>query len=146
MDRAEMLEMWSDMAKEGNWIPSWPDSLAGLTPEEAAWSPDPKCHSIWQEVVHVAFWRRATLNQIAGGKGPSSEEAEASEFALPESPDAESWAAAVSELDRSHADIAAAIQNPDADLSRIPYHLAHDAYHLGRITQLRAMRGTPPRF
>jgi hypothetical protein len=134
MERAEMLEMWSDMAREGNWIPSWPDSLAGLMPEDAAWTPDPKCHSIWQEVVHVTFWRQATLNQIAGGKGPSAEEVEAKEFALPDHLNTESWAASVNELDRTHAEIAAAIQSPDADVSRIRYHLVHDAYHLGRIT------------
>ena len=38
---------------------------------------------------------------------------------------------------------AAAIQDEHSDIHRIPYHLIHDAYHLGRITQLRAMRGGP---
>ena len=32
------------------------------------------------------------------------------------------------------------------DISRITYHLIHDAYHLGRITQVRAMQGTAPKF
>jgi len=62
MERPNLLELWNDMWKEGNWIPSWPDSLAGLTAEEAAWSPDPNCHSVWQQVVHVTFWRNVTLS------------------------------------------------------------------------------------
>ena len=39
MDRSELLELWNDMWKEGNWVPSWPDSLAGLNAETAAWTP-----------------------------------------------------------------------------------------------------------
>lgn len=146
MDREEMLEMWNHQAKEGNWVPSWPDSLAGLTAEEAAWTPDPKCHSIWQEVLHVIFWRDATIARMAGGSGPSTEEVEQREFALPDRLDEDSWAETVAELDRTQGDIAAAIQDTEIDVSRVPYHLLHDAYHLGRITQLRAMRGTPPKF
>ena len=73
MDRTEMLELWNDMWKEGNWVPSLPDSLAGLTAEDAAWLPNPSCHSIWQEVTHLIFWRKATISRIAGGPGPSEE-------------------------------------------------------------------------
>jgi hypothetical protein len=146
MDRDKMLEMWTDQVKEGNWIPSWTDSLAGLTAEEAAWTPGKGAHSIWQEVVHVIFWRHATIAQMSGGSGPSSEEVNQREFALPDRLDEESWAETVAELNRTHGDIAVAIQDPEIDVSRVPYHLLHDAYHLGRITHLRAMQGTPPRF
>jgi hypothetical protein len=146
MERDEMLELWNDMAKEGNWVPSWTDSLAGLTPEEAAWTPTSGCHSAWQEVVHVIFWRKVTLRRMAGGDNPPNEEIEAGELALPASLNTESWAETVAELNRTHADIAAAIQDPEMDCSRVPYHILHDAYHLGRITQLRAMRGVPPKF
>ena len=146
MDRTQLLELWNDMWKEGNWIPSWPDSLQGLTPDEASWSPDPNCHSIWQEVVHVTFWRRVTLNGMAGIGSPSGEEVERLEFAVPEVVDVEHWDAAVYQLKATHDEIAAAILDESPDISRIPYHLIHDPYHLGRITQLRGMRGTPPKF
>ncbi len=72
MDRDQMLELWTDMWKEGNWVPSWPDSLAGLTASEAAWSPDIVTHFIWQEVAHTIFWRRVTLNIMSGGKSPTA--------------------------------------------------------------------------
>ena len=146
MDRIELGELWADMWKEGNWIPSWPDSLADLSASEACWSPDSKCHSAWQEVAHVIFWRNATLKIMAGGRSPSSEEVERLEFALPEVHDDVNWNAAVDELKRTHDEIAAAIDDESRDVSRVTYHLIHDSYHLGRITQLRAMRGTPPKF
>ena len=141
-----MLELWSDMAKEGNWVPSWPDSLAGLTAEEAAGSPGDGAHSVWQEVVHVCFWREVTLRRMAGGPNPDDEEIEREEFAKPESLDEASWSATVARCKKTHEDITAAIQNPNVDCSRVPYHILHDAYHLGRITLLRSMRGVAPKF
>lgn len=146
MDRDQLLELWNDMWKEGNWVPAWPDSLVNLSVEEALWTPDPKCHSIWQEVVHVTFWRRVTLKQIAEGVRPAEEEIEHCEFALPLTPDQEAWTAAVEALKQTQNELSAVIQDEASDITRIPYHLIHDAYHLGRITQLRAMQGTAPKF
>ena len=146
MDRDQLLELWNDMWKEGNWVPSWPDSLAGLTAQAAAWSPGSGGHSVWQEVVHVTFWRRVTLDRMAGGPAPSGEEVERLEFAMPEVVNQETWAAAVEALKRTQDEIAAAIQDENADIARVPYHLIHDPYHLGRITQVRAMQGTAPKF
>ena len=146
MERTEMLELWNDMWKEGNWVPSWPDSLSGLTAEDAAWKPDAKTHSLWQEVVHTIFWRRYTLTSMAGGAVPSTEEVRRQEFAAPKDANEAAWTATVQDLEQTQMEIAEAIQNPDKDVSRVPYHLIHDAYHLGRITQLRRMQGTEPKF
>jgi len=68
------------------------------------------------------------------------------EFAMPPVIDAESWARSQAELRRTHDEIGNAIQDETKDISRILYHLIHDGYHLGRITQLRGVRGTPPKF
>ena len=146
MNREQLLELWNDMWKEGNWVPSWPDSLADLNVDTASWSPGPNAHSIWQEVVHVTYWRRATLNRMAGGGPTTDEENEQLEFALPDKISDESWEAAVTALKQTHDEIASAINDETKDISRVPYHLIHDAYHLGRITQIRAMQGTAPKF
>src|SRR5579871_236384 len=98
MDREKMLELWHDMWKEGNWVPSWPDSLEGLNAEKALWSPGPGGHSIWQEVAHVIFWRQVTLTRLAGGTPPEGDEVERLEFALPEVTDDASWQATVATL------------------------------------------------
>jgi len=146
MDREEMLSLWSSMWEEGNWVPSWPDSLAGLTADAAAWTPEPPCHSIWAEVTHVIFWRQITLRQIAGGPPSNEQEVNEKEFAVPEIKTDEVWAATVATLKQTQDAIAAAIQDPAQNVDRIPYHLIHDAYHLGRVTQLRIMLGTAPKF
>src|ERR1051325_6779521 len=98
MERAEMLELWSDMWKEGNWVPSWPDSLAGLSAEQARWIPGAGVHSIWQEVTHVIFWRRVTLDLMAGGTAPDAEVVERLEFAAPEEQTDDTWADTVAAL------------------------------------------------
>ena len=146
MERTEMLELWNDMWKEGNWIPSWPDSLAGLTATDAAWTPYPKCHSIWEEVVHIIFWRDATLKQVAGEAEPTEEEINRLEFAPPSDVNESTWATTFSELKRTHDEIEAALKDEAKDVSRVKFHLIHDGYHLGRITQLRAMQGSNPKF
>lgn len=146
MDRQQVLELWNDMWNEGNWVPSLPDSLAGITAAEAAWSPEPRCHSIWQEVVHLIFWRTVTLDRMAGGAPRSEETVLREEFAAPETASEEAWAEAIAKLKGTQDALAAAIQDPAVEIDRIPYHLIHDAYHLGRITQLRAMQGTAPKF
>ena len=146
MERGQMLELWNDMWKEGNWVPSWPDSLAGLNAETASWTPEPPCHSIWAEVVHVIYWRQVTLGRMAGAAGPEEAEVAQREFAVPETRTEETWAATVATLRQTHDAIATAIQDATQDVARIPYHLIHDAYHLGRITQLRIMQGVAPTF
>lgn len=146
MDKNQVLELWNDMSKEGNWVPSIWDSLAGLTAEQAAWSPSPTCHSIWQEVAHIIFWRNVTIVRMAGGAGPDDETVLSDEFAASEMATEELWAETVENLDRTQSILALKISDPDVDISRMPYHLIHDAYHLGRITQLRAMQGTAPKF
>jgi hypothetical protein len=146
MNRTELIELWNDMWNEGNWVPSWPDSLAGISAAEAAWSPDAKCHSIWQEVVHVTFWRRVTIDRMTGGAPPDEQTIERLEFAAPVEAGEEAWAAAVDALKQTQDIIAVAVQDESKDISRIPYHLIHDAYHLGRITQVRGMQGSKPKF
>ena len=148
----QLLELWQEMWQEGNWVPSWPDSLAGLTAEQAAWTPDGLlCHSIWQEVVHVIFWREATLRLMAGGDAPTGEDIVAQEFAPPPVVTEQAWAAAVAALKKTQDALAEKIEAAPADpaghnLERVCYHLIHDPYHLGRITLLRGMQGTAPKF
>ncbi|MBC8140489.1 MAG: DinB family protein [Armatimonadetes bacterium] len=152
MERRELLEIWDEMQTEGNWIPAWTDSLSGLTVAHAAQIPGPNGHSVWQETVHVTFWRRATLARMRGETPPTGEEARAREFAAPapDSPDAteENWQKTVADFWDTHHAIRAALadENSALDLNRVGYHLIHDAYHLGRITQIRAQQGTPPAF
>src|SRR5437867_2284192 len=116
MDRPEMLELWNDMWKEGNWVPSWPDSLGGMTAKEASWSPDAVTHSIWQEVAHTIFWRRVTLCKIDDDETPSDEEVEGLQFAVPENPTDEAWSTTLHDLEQTQKAIAEAIQDGSKDV------------------------------
>ena len=146
MDRKQLLELWNQMYDEGNWVPSFPDTLNGVTAAEANWKPIEPSNSIWQEVVHIIFWRTATLNLIAVLPNFTNEEIATQEFAEPEIVDEPSWNACVALLKDTQDKIAALIPDESVNIERIPLHLIHDAYHLGRITQLRAMQGVAPRF
>ena len=131
-----------------SWVPSWPDTLNDVRAEQAAYKPgeDPWCRSIWEETVHVTYWRRVTLNRLASGEGPTEEEINRLEFAVPSDQNETEWRNAVAMLRDTQHELAAAIKDPATDLTRIPYHLIHDAYHLGRITQIRKMQGAAPKF
>ena len=148
MDRDLLLELWNDMWKDGNWVPSWPDTLGDVNAEQAAWKPgdDPMCRSIWEETSHVIYWRRVTLARFAGGQPPTEEEINRLEFAVPVDQGDTEWKSAVDLLRETQVELAAVIQDPSSDVARIPYHLIHDAYHLGRITQIRKLQGTAPKF
>ena len=83
---------------------------------------------------------------MAGRAAPSAEEVERLQFSMPADSSLEAWAATIAALRQTQDDLAAAVSEGTQDLERIRYHLIHDAYHLGRITQLRAMQGTAPKF
>lgn len=146
MNRKELLELWNHQMQEGNWIPSWSDSLNGLTVEEALWKPEQDYHCIWQEVIHVNYWRSVTVTRLGGSDGPTEEEVNRLEFTLPEPADEAAWAHTLAEFRSLHEALADAIIDETHDIARLTYHLIHDAYHLGRVTQLRAMLGSPPTF
>jgi len=143
MAREMLLELWKNWWDGDIWIAPWSKAIDGLTPQQAGWQPAPERHCIWQNVVHVTFWRTYTLRVIANQPKPSSEDVEAGNFAMPAVLDDSTWRAARSALKTSHDQIAAAMANPQVSLDRLKYHLAHDAYHLGQIMQLRALQNLP---
>ena len=146
MERDEMLKLWDDSWVEGNWVPSWQDSLADLTAIEASAVPLVGTHTIWQEVVHVIFWRNATLNHMARMPRFTDEYILENEFRSPAVQDDTAWQITLDDLKTSHFAMRSAILKEDADVSRIPHHIYHDAYHLGRITLLRSAMGHAPKF
>ncbi len=146
MERNYMLKLWNESWAEGNWVPSWQDSLADLSAIDAATKTHPFVHSIWQEVVHVIFWRNATLNHIARKPNFTAEFIQSEEFKEPEEVSEEAWADLLRELKFSHDSVVNAILDENCDVSRIPHHIYHDAYHLGRITLIRQAQGREPKF
>ena len=146
MEQANELltSLWREWWSGDIWIAPWKGALAGLTPEQADSVPPGAKHSIWQLVNHVMYWRNVTFARVAGETPSGLDPVHDEQFPRPEVVDADSWSATVAALEKSHRHVEALLDRPDIPLDRIKYHLAHDAYHLGQIMQLRALQGLPP--
>jgi uncharacterized damage-inducible protein DinB len=144
-DARELLQsFWNNAWTEGLWAASWNKSIEGLTPEQAAWSPAPGRHSIWQIVLHMVFWRENELRRFATGTPPSAEEVAKLNFpAIPSTTQA-AWDAARARLLETQNRLAAIYADPSRDLERAKYLIPHDAYHFGQINYLRALQSLPP--
>jgi hypothetical protein len=141
LNREDLHDMWKEWWRGDIWIASWEKGLAGITPEQALWTPEGGAHCIWQLVRHVIFWRDVTLGFLRGGDRPTDSQLATVQFSCPSSADAEGWAALKNELRASHDAILAALGGEAQSDERVRYHLAHDAYHLGQIMYLRRMLG-----
>lgn len=135
-------------------------ALEGLTAEQAFYRPSPDRHSIWQHVMHVAFWREYLLSDLTGQRKPLTKELVARENwpAHPASAGAEAWNAARQRLEATQEGLQAQIAALDEARLSKPLHpeyrlslgaqlaqeIAHDSYHLGQIMLLRALQGLEP--
>lgn len=142
MDREVLLALWDESWTEGTWFGSWSRALAGLTPAQAAWRPQPNAHSIWQLVAHVTFWREISLATLAGEPRPSAEDIARRNFPEPAATTDAAWSATRSALEASQRAIHDAIAN-GSEPQRLRYHLVHDANHLGQILYIRSLMGLP---
>lgn len=129
-------------------------SIRGLNVSDAAWRPGPDRHSIWEIVVHAAYWkyvvRRRFLSEARGSfplKGSNW-------FARPAKGKAEpeEWQRDVKLLVEVHRSMREAISGlSDADLKRRPKSskvnnlalitgiASHDLYHAGQIQLLKRL-------
>ena len=138
MDRQQLAKQWNDAWTEGLWAASWSKSVEGLTPQQAAWTPAPGRHSIWQNVLPVIFWREDALERLETGRGAlSDDEVARRNFPSPAEVSAAAWEKTVARLHQSQERVGAALANPKHSLERLQYLLPHDCYHFGQINLLR---------
>ncbi len=139
--RALVAERWDAAWSEGLWAASWSKSIEGLTAPQAAWSPAPGRHSIWQIVLHMVFWRESYLKRLETGEKHTEDEYKRLNY--PEITDVSegAWAEARRRLADTQARVGAGLRNPDAKHDVLTYFLPHDSYHMGQINYLRAMQG-----
>jgi len=145
-------DLWAEWWQGDIWIAPWFKALAGLSPEQAAWSPSPGRHSIWQLVNHIVYWREVTLDRIAGVPSSGREPDHDEQFPVPAQRDEQAWRADTDRLFRSHDRMRIAMAEAssldelaaDDPRQRLKFHFAHDAYHLGQIMYVRALLDLPP--
>lgn len=138
-----ILKWWNDAWTEGLWAAAWSKSIQDLSPEQAAWTPTPGRHSIWQIVEHMCFWRESWLRRAATGQKPTKEEIQVGNFPVIRTFTPEAWAATLARFRETQSRVVAALEGA-APNPALFYFLPHDCYHFGQINLLRAMQGLAP--
>ena len=129
-------------------------ALRGVTPGQALWRAGPGRPTIWQLLLHTAYWKYAVRRRLTGaavggfGRGPSNWPR------LPEVTDAAALRRDIVFLEREHRSLRDAIRSfPPAALARrrpgsiwtpaqqIQGVVAHDLYHTGQIQLLKRLMG-----
>ncbi len=125
--------------------------LRGVTPEQAAWKPSGKAHSIWELTLHVAYWKyavRRRLESLPQGGFPRSP---ANWPAVPKPATAAAWKADRGLLRSEHAQLVEAVRAlnarrlDDEAAGSGKYRIvdllfgvvSHDLYHVGQIQLLK---------
>jgi uncharacterized damage-inducible protein DinB len=140
-----------------------PDHILEAVPDNLAHRPVPGApHTIYQELWHLAFWQRITLDWISGIETPFPTKT-SDPFPTDTQAEAERWPQLCSRFLDGAAQAASAAGDPSrlAKVVRCPSRpgqpirlmsvqdqlislAAHNAYHLGRIVLLRQLLGIWP--
>ena len=121
--------------------------LEGLTPEQAAASPFPGGHSIWQLVLHMTSWTLEVTRRLGGAMPRAPREGNWPRMGRLSS---RGWETARRRLDAAHAKLLAALEKMPAsrwsdrvpgsgvDVTGMLIGLAqHDAYHIGQVAMAK---------
>jgi uncharacterized damage-inducible protein DinB len=137
--------------------PSWHGvnlrgSIRRVTAGEAAWRPAPRRHSIWELVVHAAYWKYAVWRRLTGQPRGSFPRTGSNWFRAPDPATDRAWRHDKTLLDETHG----ALRDAAARLSPRVLHstprggkvsnaalltgvAAHDLYHAGQIQLLKRL-------
>jgi uncharacterized damage-inducible protein DinB len=127
--------------------PSLMELLADVTAEHAAARPIPGVHSIWELVLHIAFWENISRKRIEGDD--SKYQAEDGLFTITDSNEA-AWQQALEKLKSTNESLREAVAKLDNDKLKekaagqeysiyflLHGVIQHDLYHAGQIALLK---------
>ena len=132
--------------------PTLRGSVRGVRCAEAEWKPAPGRHSIWEIVLHTAYWKYVVRRRLAGGERASFPRKGSNWFPVMGSRSEAEWREDVRLLDDEHRklrEVVAAL--PAAELRQrspggkwqryeeIQGVAAHDLYHAGQIQLLKRL-------
>jgi len=140
--RKFLLTQLQETHNQKNWFVSEKEAVAGLTPQQAAWS-DGKNHSVGQLVQHLNFWNSYNLAAFKGEhpQGPAGND-NSNTFKF----DAKQWDAALKKFDSVMNEWEQTVEKADdatlARLAPLIAHIAeHNAYHIGEMIAVRKGHG-----
>jgi hypothetical protein len=124
--------------------PNLKGALRGLTPDVAFFRPGPGRHSVYDLVLHAAYWKYVARRRLTGEKRGSFAFEGSNFFSEPKVKDARAVKAALAQLDSEHASLREVVESlPEAALAArhgrwtaeemIAGVAAHDLYHAGQI-------------
>ena len=136
--------------------PNLRGALRGLDARRAVWRPARGRHSIWELVVHAAYWKYAVRRRLTGDKRGSFALSGSNWFARSGDGGETAWRADLALLTEEHRQLREVVARlRDADLPRaaagsgrshatLIYGVAaHDVYHAGQIQLLKRLGPGP---
>jgi hypothetical protein len=132
--------------------PNLRGSIRGVTARGAALPPRAGRHTIWEIVVHAAYWKYAVRRRLSGEKRGSFSLPGSNWFGRPMDRSEKAWRAAVALLDGEHRLLKEAVSSlKPRDLDRrlrgsksfarrlIAGTALHDVYHAGQIQLIKKL-------
>lgn len=124
--------------------------LRGVGAAQAAWTPASDRASVWELVLHIAYWKYAVRRKLENGKKGGFPRKPANFPALPNSRDEAAWKRDRAVLREEHAQLVGAIRSFDAKCLDEPagkYRFAdlifgiamHDVHHVGQIQLIKRL-------
>jgi uncharacterized damage-inducible protein DinB len=141
--RGVLLEQLRTTHDEEDWFVPANVAVAGLTAEQANWTPGHGGHSVGQLAYHLWFWDGRALAQFNGEKVSNFTASNDTTF---DNFNPAQWDDLVKKLNQVMADWEKAVETADdqklaANASLIAHVGAHNAYHLGQILYVRKLEG-----
>jgi uncharacterized damage-inducible protein DinB len=140
--RAELMRFLDDTRGRRNWAHNGLEvAIRNLGVEEARWTP-PGGHSVWEQINHVAYWKRFIVER-ARGRHPRAHQAWP-----PAGRTLRELRKATADLDALHRELHAAVMAMDPERLVTPGtrygpaqlllgEAAHESYHIGQIFMTR---------
>jgi uncharacterized damage-inducible protein DinB len=141
--RGVLLEQLQTTHDHEDWFVPASVAVAGLTADQANWSPGKGQHSVGQLAYHLWFWDSRALGRFNGEKpGPydGNNDETFTNFS------AAQWDDLVKKLNQVMTDWETAVTNADdaklaANASLVEHVAEHNAYHIGQILYVRKLAG-----
>jgi hypothetical protein len=141
--RDVLLEQLRTTHDKENWFVPASTAVAGLTAEQAQWTPGPGNHSVGQLAYHLWYWDDRMLQKFKGEKLGAYDGNNNDTF---DKFTPAQWDDLVKKLNQVLADWESAVESADdaklaENASLIATIGAHNAYHIGQILYVRKLHG-----
>ena len=141
--RGVLMEQLRTTHDQEDWFVPASLAVAGLTADQAKWSPGPGQHSVGQLAYHLWFWDTQSLARFKGEKPPAfngNNDETFNDFTPAQ------WDDLVKKLNQVLTNWETAVEQADdqklAENASLVAHVgAHNAYHIGQILYVRKLEG-----